>query len=128
MVVTPSVLVTDRSTCGITVSVSLAVLLAGFESTVAGTVVGTTTVTVLVTEPLVAVTVAVMVKVSEPPEGNVTSVKPDSSNAGVTVAGHTAPPLAAVHAAAVLLNPAAAASVSTEPLPDDGPAFATTIV
>src|SRR5258705_124804 len=69
-----------------------------------------------------------MVKVSEPPEGNVASVKPDSSNAGLTVAGHTAPPLAAVHAAAVLLNPAAAASVSTEPSPDDEPAFATTIV
>src|SRR5437870_228591 len=105
------------------VSVSLAVLLAGFESRVAGTVVGTATLTVLVTEPLAAVTVAVIVKVSDPPDGNVASVKPDSSNAGVTVAGHTAPPLAAVHAAAVFDRPAAAASVSVEPLPDDGPAL-----
>src|SRR5258706_564742 len=123
MVVTPSVLVTDKSTCGITVSVSLAVLLAGFVSTVAGTVVGTATVTVLVTVPLVAVTVAVIVNVSEPPAGNVASVRPDSSNAGVTVAGHTAPLFKMIRPPPRSTRPPSAASFRFEPLPDDGPAL-----
>src|SRR5258706_415498 len=127
-VVTPSVLVIDRSASGCTLSVSLAVLLPGVGSLVPA---GGATVTVLVTVPLVAVTFAEMAKVTVPPTGNVGMITPvDSSSATVTFAGagHTAPPVAPMHAAPVLLNPAATGSLTTEPSPGEGPALVTTTV
>src|SRR4051812_36099154 len=105
------------------VSVSLAVLLPGVGSVVPT---GGATVAVLVTEPLDAVAVAVTVKVTVPPAGNV-GIPPlaPCSSATVVEAGHAAPPVTPVHAAAVLLSPVATGSVTTALFAADGPLLVT---
>ena len=70
IVVVLSVLVIDRSACGMIVSVSVALLSAGFGSVVP---IGAVTVAVLASEPVaVAASVAVTVMVALPPDGRLT--------------------------------------------------------
>src|SRR5258706_362576 len=125
-VVTPSVLVIDRSPSGCTLSVSLPVLLPGVGSLVPA---GGATVVVLVTVPLFAVTLAEMAKVTVPPPGRVGMITPvDSSSAPVPFAGvgHAAPPVAPRHTAAVLLKPAAIGSVTIDFFLKDRPPLGST--
>src|SRR5947208_3578809 len=110
-----SVLVTDRSATGVTVSVSVRELLLRSESVVP---LGTVAVKVLATLPLVAVTLAVTVKLRLPPLGSVgTTTVPASKLAMLSwpapgpAVGHTAPPAALHTPRAVFVKPAAAGSL-----------------
>ena len=119
---TPSVLVIDRSTVGVNVSVSVASLLAGVASVTPD---GGTTVAVLTRVPVAeALTVAVTVNVTDAPTGRLTEalMLPEP-----LTAGHEPPP-AAAHVHATPLNDTGIVSTTVAAGAAEGPAFEATIV
>src|SRR5438477_463974 len=118
-------LVTARSACGVTVSVSLELLLPGVRSVVPP---GGVAVKVLVTDPLVAVTVAEMVKLMLPPFGRVGTTTVPASRlamfnwpAPAPAVGHSAPPAGVQAPIAVFESPVAAGSLIVAPPAALGP-------
>src|SRR5438067_314184 len=118
---TPSVLVIERSATGVTVFVSLAELLPEVGSDVpAGGVIVALFVMLPVALPA---TVAVTVKVNELPTGKLTLMPLPCRFATVTPApGQTAPPVPPLQLTPVTVRLATAGSVSDAPVTTDGPA------
>ena len=113
-------MVTDRSTSGVSVSMSLAELFPGFGSVAAG---GAATVAVLETDPEAeASTSAVTVNVAVPPAIRLTMLLMLPTPA----AGQLPPTAAQLHTAFDRL--AANASTTEAPTTSDGPLLVTTIV
>ena len=119
--VTPSVLAIDRSTVGVSVSVSVAELFAAAGSV---TVPGAVIVAVLTRLPVaVAAIVPVTVNVAVAPTGRST----DALMLPLPLAGQVPPP-APVHVQVGEVMPAGIASATVAPVTADAPAFVATIV